>query len=271
MKKILAILIALLMVATLVACGDDISDENSLDTIKSDEKVFSNNNVGTFTYDVSEDGHYEITGYDLNTATPHEVIIPESIDDVLVTSIADDAFKSIASITSVTIPSSITTIGQFAFYDCDKLAKVTVADSVASIGAGAFSECDILTSITLPKNLAEISDQLFWNCTTLAEVVFPESLTVIGEGAFYNCDALTSVVIPSAVTEIKKTAFYGCDALTSVTVPESVTTIGEAAFAGCKADKVVFSAKADSYFASYFAEAFAPNGDEYAHYEFKAN
>ncbi len=271
MKKFLAILIALLMIAALVACGEETNDENSLDTIKSDENVFSNNNVGTFTYAVSEDGHYEITGYDLNTAVEHEVVIPETIEDVLVTSIADDAFKSITSITAVTVPSSVTHIGEFAFYDCDKLAKVTLADSVATIGLGAFSNCNALTSITLPKNLAEISDQLFWDCSVLAEVVFPEALKVIGEGAFYNCDALTSVVIPAGVTEVKKTAFYGCDSLTSVTVPESVKTIGEAAFAGCKADKVVFSAKADSYFASYFAEAFAPNGDEYAHYEFKAN
>lgn len=271
MKKILAILIALLMIATLVACGEETDDENSLETIKSDENVFSNNNVGTFTYAVSADGHYEITGYELNTAVEHELVIPESIDDVLVTSIADDAFKSVTSITSLTVPSSVNHIGEFAFYDCDKLTKVTLADSVVEIGVGAFSNCDALTGITLPKNLEVIEDQLFWDCPVLSEVVFPEALKVIGEGAFYNCDALTSIAIPEGVTEVKKTAFYGCDALTSVTVPASVKTIGEAAFAGCKAEKVVFTAKADSYFASYFAEAFAPNGDEYAHYEFKAN
>ena len=271
MKKILALLLAMFMLATLVACGNDTNEENSLESIKVAKDVFSNNDYGTFTYAVSADGHSEITGYNLNTGAQHEVVIPETIDDVLVTSIAADAFKSCTSVTAVTIPDSVISIGDFAFYDCDKLAKVTLGSSITSIGVGAFRGCDALTSITLSKNLSVISDQLFWDCVSLSEVVFPEAVTEIGVGAFYGCDALEAVVIPSTVTEIKSTAFYGCDKLASVTVPESVTTIGNAAFGAISAEKVVFTAKKDSSFATYFETAFAPNEDEYAHYELKLN
>ena len=267
MKKILALLLALFMIASLVACSDDTTEENSLETIKSEENVFSNNNIGTFTYDVNEGGHYEITGYVLNVATEHEVIIPSEINDVPVTSIADNAFRSIASITAVAIPESVTSVGEYAFYDCNKLSKVTIADSVVAIGTGAFGDCDLLTSVTLPKNLSEISDMLFWDCAALAEVAFPETLTVIGEGAFYNCDALTTLVIPATVTTIKRTAFNGCDSLASVTVPASVTEVGDAAFGNIAAEKVTFTAKKDSYFAEYFDTNYAVNDVEYAHYE----
>ena len=271
MKKILALLLAMFMIATLVACSNDEGDENALESFKLDENVFTNNNIGTFTYDVSADGHYEITGYIVKVSTEHEVVIPETINDVLVTSIAPDAFKSCTSVTSVTIPSSVKYIGDFAFYDCDKLTKVTMTDSVIEIGVGAFRSCDLLDNVVLPASLTSISNQLFWECSSLANITFGNAITVIGEGAFYNCDALTAITVPSTVTEIKTTAFYGCDALASVTVPESVKVVGDAAFSNIAAEKVTFSAKAGSYFATYFETVYGINQKEYAHYEFKAN
>ena len=271
MKKILALLLAMFMIATLIACSnDDNTEDNALETLGLNDNSFTNN-IGTFTYDVSADGHYEITGYVVNTSVEHEVVIPDKIYDVDVTSIAANAFKSCTSVTSVTLPQTVKYIGDFAFYDCDKLTKVTLPDSVIEIGVGAFRSCELLNNVVLPSSLAEVADQLFWECPSLSDITFGNAVTVIGEGAFFDCDALTSIVIPETVKEVKASAFYGCDGLASITVPKTVTTVGDAAFANIAAEKVTFNAKSGSYFETYFAENYGINDKEYAHYEIKVD
>lgn len=93
-----------------------------------------------------------ITGY---TGTGGVVIIPASIGGVPVTAIADSAFvfpnyQGIQSITSVTIPNSVTSIGNYAFAFCSGLTSVAIPDSVTSIGDSAFSGCSALTRVMIP-------------------------------------------------------------------------------------------------------------------------
>ena len=72
------------------------------------------------------------------------VVIPEEVTYMnrtrKVTSIGSDAFKY-SSLTSVTIPNSVTSIGGSAFYYCSSLTSVTIPNSVTSIGSYAFEYC----------------------------------------------------------------------------------------------------------------------------------
>ena len=54
--------------------------------------------------------------------------------------IAICAFDDCSSLTSVTIPNSVTSIGSGAFRGCESLTSVTIPNSVTSIGYGAFPE-----------------------------------------------------------------------------------------------------------------------------------
>ena len=140
------------------------------------------------------------------------------------------AFESCDSLTSVTIPNSVTSIGEFTFLLCRGLTSVTIGSSVTSIGAGAFSQCRGLTSVTIPNSVAAIGSSAFSGCASLTSVTIPNSVTAIGYSVFSGCASLTSVTIPNSVTSIGQNAFSNCTGLTSVTIPNSVTSIGQDAF-----------------------------------------
>ena len=162
------------------------------------------------------------------------VTIPNSV-----TNIGNKAFYNCKSLTSITIPNNVTSIGDETFYDCESLTNVIIGNSVISIGYNAFVNCKSLTSVTFGKNLTSISFGAFQFCTSLTSVTIPNSVTSIGESAFYNCTSLTNIAIPNSVTIIDDSAFENCTILTSViignsvTIPNSVTSIGYSAFYKC--------------------------------------
>jgi hypothetical protein len=166
-----------------------------------------------------------------------DLVIPASVENngttYTLTAIADQAFFGCTSLTTVSIPNSVTSIGVIAFRSCTSLTSVSIPDSVTSIGASAFRNCSSLTSVTIPDSVTAIADEAFYNCTSLNSVTIPDSVTSIGYSAFYNCLSLTSVTIPDSVTAIADEAFYSCSSLTTVSIPNSVTSIGSIAFYGC--------------------------------------
>ncbi len=65
-------------------------------------------------------------------------------------------FYGCTSLTSVTIPDSVTTIGDYAFCSCNSLTSVTIPDSVTTIGDEAF-DSNQLTSVVI-KGKSHTSD-----------------------------------------------------------------------------------------------------------------
>ena len=110
----------------------------------------------------------------------------------------------------------MTSIGDIAFGGCSSLTSVTIPDSVTSIGSSAFYGCSSLTSITIPDSVTSIGISTFGYCTALTSIEIPDSVTSIGNNTFYNCSSLTSVTIPNSVTSISNNAFYNCTALKDV-------------------------------------------------------
>ena len=177
-----------------------------------------------------------IIGYTKDLST--QVVIPETItvDGMVydVITIANDAFKDRAFLTSITIPSSVITIGEYAFYNCESLTSITIPSSVTTIGSYALAWCTSLTSITILSGVTSIGDRTFYKCTSLTNIIIPNSVTTIGRYAFAYCTSLISITISSSLKIIEECAFLNCASLTSITIPSSVTTIEDSAFFGCE-------------------------------------
>ncbi|MCB6114436.1 leucine-rich repeat domain-containing protein [Flavobacterium psychrophilum] len=166
-------------------------------------------------------------------------IVTYNSKNYIVTAIGEDAFEHCNTLTSVTIPNSVTDIENGAFFSCSGLTSITIPNSVTAIENFAFFGCFGLTSVTIPNSVITINRGAFAGCSGLTSVTIPNSVTTIREDAFADCSGLTSVTIPNSVTSIGDYVFGGCSGLTSVTIPNSVTAIGEDAFAGCRSLKTV--------------------------------
>ena len=195
--------------------------------------------TNTFSFDLTTGTITEYNGTDA------VVNIPSEINGTPVTTIGNAAFRD-SSVTSVTIPASVTEIGANAFAGCTNLTSVTYG--------GDWSNLTIQSGNPAVEDAAKdaANEQLFdfefiLNNTavivirykgTAADVTIPsrykgKPVTVIDHVAFYNNSAVTSVTIPDSVTAIPDYAFGFCSQLTNISIPNSVTFIGFSAFNSC--------------------------------------
>ena len=85
--------------------------------------------------------------------------------------IADAAFNSNSSLTSVSIPEGVEYIGVVAFSQCTALTGIVIPNSVTTLGESVFSACTALTSVTIGSGVTEIPGLAFLKCTSLNEVI----------------------------------------------------------------------------------------------------
>ena len=163
---------------------------------------------------------------DCSTLT--SVTIPNSVSRIKY-----QAFEGCNALTTFTIPNGVVLIESKVFHNCSSLTSVTIGNSVTKIENEAFSMCKKLTSVTIGNNVKIIGDKAFYCCYSLTSVTIPNSVTDIWKEAFADCSGLTSVAIGNSVKYIGNRAFYRCSGLTSLSIPNSVTSIGESAFDEC--------------------------------------
>jgi len=59
-------------------------------------------------------------------------------------------------------------------YDNFSVTSITIPNSVTSIENGAFADCRVLTSITIPNSVTSIGDAVFQNCLSLTSITMPD-------------------------------------------------------------------------------------------------
>ena len=186
-------------------------------------------------------------GYIFGATSRHynSYYVPSSLKTVVITggNIPSYAFSGCSSITSITIPESVTSIGSDAFEGCNSLTSITIPEAVTSIGDSAFGGCSSLESITLPFVGNNESATSASRSTLFGSIFGTSSYTGGTATKQYYSSGITNYAtyyIPSSLKTVTVTggnilygAFYGCTSLTSITLPDSITSIGSKAFYGC--------------------------------------
>ena len=198
-----------------------------------------------------------------------DLVIPATYRGLPVTTIGSNAFESVRSFKSVSIPASVTTIGEYAFAHCG-VTSVTFATNsqLTTVDMYAFFSSSSLQSIALPDGVTTIGEAAFNGCNNITSISIPDSITTIEDRALdFNSSAFTVynnakylgnstnpylVLVKASDTSLTTCdihtgakiilifAFDNCTSLKSVTIPNSVTTICNAAFYYCNALSTVY-------------------------------
>ena len=137
-----------------------------------------------------EEGHLIVSGYDQAGFKGVAKIVPRITykgNSYEVLGIGNSVFSNCISLTSLTLPNSITSIGSSAFLGCSGLTSLTIPVNVTSIGENAFSDCSNLTSIVVDKNNTVYDSRD--NCNAIIETA--ANMTIV------EC---STTVIPDGVT-----------------------------------------------------------------------
>ena len=187
-----------------------------------------------------------------------EITIPSSInyngEDIIVDFISSNAFAN-ATITKVTIPSTVYFIGSQAFYHCESLTEITLPEGLREISVSAFAGCPI-TSLTLPGTLTTIGSygleglsslqkltiaygaeelsmdwSVFNGTDNVTELVIDRYYT-FGNGKGISYNTVKKVTFGEHLTTIPKSVCEGMS-LNELNVGANVTAVDSYAFFNC--------------------------------------
>jgi len=166
------------------------------------------------TYSTNADGTLLIIGY----TGSGSVTIPDAVNGRTVTGIANQSLRSWTSLTTISIPRTITFIGTQALTECSQLQAINVdplnpvyssldgvlfdkprtmliqypggkpgtyriPDSVATLQVGCCELCVGLTGLIVPKSITNLTSFTCYTCANLIAVYFMGNPPTAGSGA----------------------------------------------------------------------------------------
>ena len=205
---------------------------------------------GGIVYGITSEQTVEVLSnyYLHNTPYSGSIVIPQTVEHdgntYTVTALAETAFESCTTVTSLTLPPTIRSIGSHCFYNCT-FTSLQLPDSLRTLGDHAFLYSNV-TSLHLPACFVGYGECAFWarNLTSITvDEANPRYRSI--DGWLYNKDSLTLCIVPDGVTGtinvpsfvryIGKMAFSFNSRATSVSLPEGLVSIGDFAFNCCSA------------------------------------
>lgn len=115
--------------------------------------------------------------------------------------ISQKAFRNFANLASVTFEtgSQCTTISTNAFQNCTSLTSITLPDSVSDISGDAFSGCTSLETVNIGEGIMNMEGSAFAGCESLTDITILADAAPDGSGEdpFEGCDATITMHVPA--------------------------------------------------------------------------
>ena len=256
--KITAIILALILAFSAVGVTAFAAEDSSVSVSA------SSGTTGDCTWSV-EDKVLTISGSgstgDLSsilTQPPWDNSVTTAIVEEGVTRIGNYFFRNSYSLSSITLPESVTEFGTSALNKSALGVSRTIYAPSGSYtetycnentltfqaSSGTTGDCTwrLEGTVLIISGNGAMADCVYdgdkekfilpWG-DKITKVIIEEGVTEVGKAAFYKCGSLKEVVLPEGLTTIKPGAFYECKKLETVVFPEGLTTIGEHAFERC--------------------------------------
>lgn len=249
MRKIITILLLLtVLTAPLFGCDNsDISDTSDPQNTAGVVLRTTPNPKTDFEYSVLENRKIRITKY---IGTDTDILIPDTIDDVDVIELGENAFAE-SDITSIVMSTTLRRIGSWTFENCTELRYVELKPTIERIDGLTFSGCTSLKYIKIYPKMFDVSLNVFAQCG-LERIEFEEGIKIIPTGMFVNCNNLKAVKLPSSVEKIESYAFGNCRNLKSIELNDGVVEIKAYAFQGSALTEITIPKTVKKVFSSSF-------------------
>lgn len=165
-------------------------------------------------------------------------------------SLSEGLFYNCSSLTSISLPNTITSIGRRCFYGCNGLSVIDLSQISTSslndaMGYGnLFSNCSSLTTLGISNfpGITKIGLNTFSGCSSLAgQLSFPDCEELPANtndgGIFIGCNGLTKITIGKLIdllsvpySQSNRGAFSGCANLKIVDLGDSLQRLGTGHF-----------------------------------------
>lgn len=185
--------------------------------------------VDNFTYSVIDEASktVKVTKFASADNTNPEVTVPRNVvnngSTYKVTEIGENAFYNSKTITTVTLPTSLTTIGNYAFFR-STIKSISFPSLVATIGNYAFQQSE-LESVNFVAGNTTVGNYAF-DSAKITEFTYPTTgALVLGEYALSN-NPLSTFTISSGLKSLGEGTFSGCMNLTA----EGIKLMGNSAY-----------------------------------------
>ncbi len=205
--------------------------------------------TGTLKYVEQPDGTWAVTaGPNIHNVT--DVIVPQSYQGAIVTTVLENAFKSCTDLKTVSFPNTVTVVGTGAFTGCYDLEAINVREvegvqePVYSSYDGALIRKDIDGTVyleyfpmgkkgeyTIPAGVDTIRNNAFRYSYYLTKVTVSEDVTYVADQAFINCPLLEDITFVSGGNKnltVEVGAFENCKKLAAITLPARLVSIDTA-------------------------------------------
>lgn len=166
-----------------------------------------------------------------------DVVIPDYVEGLPVTSIGQNAFAYNTKITSVVLPECLRKISEGSFLHCVNLKDIDIPESTIFFGVHAFTGTpwlEDMKELYSQTGLVTVNKIVIDGSQCSGDVEVYDGYRGIADGAFRGNDKIRKIYADNGVEFIGESAFEFCSNLDTAEIGWSISKIGFRAFYCCE-------------------------------------